>query len=221
MPNQQLFSSHRGRSAPPADSLNEAGGLAYAFGPRHALAQLAATGTFNQTFYGEPVDQLEGIRRAADQCSPEFVAKTALYARRRGHMKDMPAALCAMLSKADPALLARVFPRVIDNPRMLRGFVQMMRSGAFGRRSLGSGPKRLVREWLESRSDEQLFRGSVGNSPCLFDLVALFSSPAPERESALSVALQEGHQVRHQPRQAARGDQLAAGLELEPRVARG
>ena len=140
MPNQQLFSSPRRPAAPPAEALNEAGGLAYAFAPRHALAQLAATGTFNRTFYGEPVDQLEGIRRAADRCSPEFVAKTALYARERGHMKDMPAALCAMLSKADPSLLRRVFPRVIDNPRMLRGFVQMMRSGAFGRRSLGSGP---------------------------------------------------------------------------------
>lgn len=182
MPNQQLFSSHRGRSAPPAESRNEAGGLAYAFGPRHALAQLAATGTFNQTFYGEPVNQLEGIRRAADLCSPEFVAKTAIYARERGHMKDMPTALCAMLSKADLGLLGRVFPRVIDNPRMLRGFVQMMRSGAFGRRSLGSGPKRLVREWLESRSDEQLFRGSIGNSPSLADVIKMVH-PRPRTDA--------------------------------------
>lgn len=182
MPNQQLFSSPRRPAAPPAEALNEAGGLAYAFAPRHALAQLAATGTFNRTFYGEPVDQLEGIRRAADRCSPEFVAKTALYARERGHMKDMPAALCAMLSKADPSLLRRVFPRVIDNPRMLRGFVQMMRSGAFGRRSLGSGPKNLVREWLASRSDEQLFRGSIGNSPSLADVIKLVH-PRPRTES--------------------------------------
>jgi len=59
----------------------------------------------------------------------EFIAKTAVFCRERGFMKDMPALLCAVLSVKDRELLARVFPRVIDNAKMLRNFVQIMRSG--------------------------------------------------------------------------------------------
>ncbi|MGE0710692.1 MAG: RNA-binding protein [Planctomycetota bacterium] len=183
MVNLNLFG--RGRDAardPGPDTRNEAGGLAYAFGPEHALAQLAVTGTFQGTFYGEGQDQLDAIRRAADGCSPTFLAQTALYARERGCMKDMPAALCAMLSKADLALLDAVFERVIDNGKMLRNFVQLLRSGAFGRRSLGSGPKRLVRRWLANRSDAALLRASVGQQPSLADVVKMVH-PKPDTAS--------------------------------------
>ena len=57
-------------------------------------------------------------------------------------MKDMPALLLAVLSAKSPALLAQVFARVIDNGRMLRNFVQILRSGAVGRKSLGSRRRR-------------------------------------------------------------------------------
>ena len=91
MANRNLFKSAQpGRAVPPADTRNAAGGLAYAMTPEAALAQLACTGTFNDTFYGKAVDQLEGIRKAADQCSPEFVAKCAVYAREKGYMKQRP-----------------------------------------------------------------------------------------------------------------------------------
>ena len=67
-------------------------------------------------------------------------------------MKDMPALLCALLSVNGPGLLAEVFDRVIDSPKMLRNFVQIMRSGVVGRKSLGTLPKRLVLAWLEGRA---------------------------------------------------------------------
>lgn len=68
----------------------------------------------------------------------EFIAKTAVFSRERGFMKDIPALLCAVLSVKNRALLDAIFPRVIDNAKMLRNFVQIMRSGAVGRKSLGS-----------------------------------------------------------------------------------
>jgi 60 kDa SS-A/Ro ribonucleoprotein len=180
MANKAVFgSATRGRAVTPTDTKNQAGGLAYSFTPEHALAQLACTGTFNDTFYGKAVDQLEGIKQAADKCSPEFVAKCAVYAREKGYMKDMPAALAVMLSKADPVLLDAVFDRVIDNGKQLRNFVQFCRSGAFGRKSLGSGPKRLIRRWFAKRSDYGVFRASVGNSPSLGDIIKL-ARPAPK-----------------------------------------
>lgn len=179
MANKALFkNASPGVAAPQTDTVNRAGGRAYSFSAEHALAQIACTGTFNDTFYGTGVDQLEGIRKAADQCSPEFVAKTALYAREKGYMKDMPAALAVMLSKADPALLDKIFDRVIDNGKQLRNYVQFIRSGAFGRKSLGSGGKRLIGRWFAKRSDHSVFRASVGNDPSLGDIIKL-ARPRP------------------------------------------
>src|SRR5690606_12493639 len=123
--NKALFNRSR-PALPAADTRNAAGGRAYALSPEHALAQLAAPGTLHATFYTSAEQQLDLVREVADRCAPEFVAKAAVYARERGGMKDMPAALCAMLSKADPRLLDLVFERVIDNGRMLRTFVQMV-----------------------------------------------------------------------------------------------
>lgn len=173
MANQNLFKSSRGAVAPATTSINQAGGQAYEFTPEHALAQLACTGNFNDTFYGKAADQLEALRQAASKCSPKFLAQCALYAREKGYMKDMPAALAVILSKSDPVLLDTIFDRVIDNGKQVRNFVQMCRSGAFGRKSLGSGPKRLVRRWLANKSDYALFRASVGNSPSLSDVIKM------------------------------------------------
>lgn len=88
-------------------------------------------------------------------------------------MKDMPALLCAVLSVKDRELLNVVFLRVIDNAKMLRNFVQIMRSGAVGRKSLGSAPKRLVREWLDARDPAMLFKANVGQDPSLTDIVKM------------------------------------------------
>lgn len=186
MANKTLFNSTRGPLVAAPDTVNEAGGAAYATSPEHALAQYAATGCLNATFYASAEEQLDVVLRLARAASPEFVARTALYCRREGRMKDLPALLCAVLSVASPGLLAEVFDRVIDSPRMLRTFVQIMRSGATGRKSLGTLPKRLVLGWLEARSDEALFFASVGNDPSLADVVRMVHpKPATARRAAL------------------------------------
>jgi 60 kDa SS-A/Ro ribonucleoprotein len=86
--------------------------------------------------------------------------------------------LTAYLTVADPDLAVRVFKRVIDNGRMLRTFVQIMRSGQVGRASLGSRPKRLVREWLETATTAQLMQAATGSDPSLADIVKMVH-PAP------------------------------------------
>jgi len=67
----------------------------------------------------------------------------------------------------------RDLPALIDNAKMLRNFVQIMRSGAVGRKSLGSAPKRLVREWLDARDPAALFKANVGRDPSLTDIVKM------------------------------------------------
>jgi len=66
-----------------------------------------------------------------------------------------------------------VFPRVVDNGKMLRNFVQMLRSGAVGRKSLGTRPKKLVQQWLLEASEAQLLNASVGTTPSLADVVKM------------------------------------------------
>jgi 60 kDa SS-A/Ro ribonucleoprotein len=188
MANKTLFKSIIGKLLPKADAVNEAGGVAYKLSPKAALAQYAATGCLNTTFYASAEDQLQSILNlcAHPEVEPEFVARTALYARTQGHMKDMPALLCAVLSVFGPGLLAEVFDRVIDDGKMLRNFVQIMRSGVVGRKSLGTLPKRLVQQWFDSRSDEQIFRASVGNDPSLADVIRMVHpKPATAARAAL------------------------------------
>ena len=173
MANKTLFKSLVGKLMPRTDALNEHQAPAYARPPKQQLAQYAATGCFNRTFYTSADEQLAKVIELCDQVEAEFIARTAVFARERGHMKDMPALLCAVLSVKDRALLERVFPRVIDNARMLRNFVQIVRSGVVGRKSLGSAPKRLVREWLDARDPVSLFKANVGQSPSLADIVKM------------------------------------------------
>ena len=173
MVDKNLFQTLKGALLPAATATNASQAPAYAYTPRHQLAQLAATGCLGATFHASAETQLDAVLALAAQVEPEFVAKTALHARERGHMKDMPALLAATLATRDVALLARVFGRVVDNGKMLRGFVQILRSGATGRKSLGSRPKKLVQHWLLNASEKQLLNACVGNAPSLADVVKM------------------------------------------------
>jgi len=197
MANKSLFASIVGKLLPQTDAQNEAGGPAYALTPRHTLAQLAATGTLNHTFYAEAQSQLDDVLLTALDVDPAFIAKAAAYARRRGHMKDMPALLVALLSTMQTDDFSKAFPRVIDNGRMLRNFVQIMRSGAVGRKSLGSRPKRYVANWLETASDVEIMRAAVGQAPSLADVIKMVH-PKPkskEREALYGYLIAKPHDV--------------------------
>ena len=173
MANKTLFKSLAGKLIPATNAINEECAPAYKLSPKHQLAQYAATGCLNSTFYASADDQLAIVIKLCAEIDAEFIARTAVFCRERGYMKDMPALLCAVLSLKDREALARIFPRVIDNAKMLRNFVQVMRSGAVGRKSLGSAPKRLVREWLDARDPAALFKSNVGQDPSLADIVKM------------------------------------------------
>ena len=186
MANRSLFQTRAiapGKVSP--SIINQAGAPAFAFEPKHALAQLAVTGCMNQTFYASAEAQLSEVIAHCLDVPSQFVAKTAVYAREHGHMKDMPALLVAYLAAFDGALCEQVFDRVIDNGKMLRNFVQIMRSGAVARKSLGTRPKRLVQRWLENATDARLISAMVGNAPSLADVIKMVHPKAatPERNA--------------------------------------
>src|SRR3990172_896789 len=186
MANKTLFKNTPGETMPPTDTVTAENAPAYKMSPEATLAQFAATGCFNGVFYTSAEDLLEKVLEACKGVSTEFVAKTAIWSRRESLMKDMPAFLVAWLTKQNGALAERVFFQVIDNPKMLRNFVQILRSGTVGRKSLGSRPKRMVRNWLASRKPETIFKGSVGNDPSLSDIVRMVH-PKPDTDERNAV----------------------------------
>lgn len=173
MANRFLFLSARGRSLPPADALNDTGAPAYAFGPKHRLAQYAATGCLTGTYYANAEAQLDTLLKLCQEVEPRFVAQTAIYCRERGYMKDTPALLTAALSVRGSEFLPATFARVVGNGRMVRNFVQILRSGAVGRKSLGTRPKKLIQDWLNRASERDLLNAAVGNAPSLADVVKM------------------------------------------------
>jgi 60 kDa SS-A/Ro ribonucleoprotein len=179
MVNKTLFQTLRGALSPAANTTNAEGAIAYALSPRHQLAQLAATGCLSQTFYASAETELAEVLALAAQVDAEFVAKTAVYARQAGHMKDMPALLLATLATRDVPLMVQAFGAVIDSGKMLRNWVQILRSGVTGRQSLGSRPKKLVQRWLLNASEAQLLHASVGTAPSLADVVKMVH-PKPD-----------------------------------------
>jgi 60 kDa SS-A/Ro ribonucleoprotein len=168
MANKTIFAA-----AVPADvTCNNAGGLSYAMGAEAALAQYVMTGTFNSTFYADAKADTARVVDLARQVAPEFLAKLAVFAREAGYMKDAPAVMLAVLSTRSVDLFRQAFPRVIDNGKMLRTFVQIVRSGVAGRKSLGSAPKRMIAGFLASASDSMLIN-AVGQDPSLADVIRL------------------------------------------------
>lgn len=198
MANKRLFQSLIGSllpSTPPtkASAHNEAGGKAYSLSRKHTLAQYVATGCLNGTFYASAENQLEqilslcnaqeGLWQHYDVISTECIAQTAVYAREKAFMKDASALLVALLTtREETEYLKAVFPRVIDNGKMLRSFVQIMRSGVIGRKSLGTLPKKLILDWFDSRTDEQIFSNSIGNDPSIADVIKMVH-PTPKTAS--------------------------------------
>ncbi|OYW17687.1 MAG: ribonucleoprotein, partial [Planctomycetales bacterium 12-60-4] len=185
MANKSLFASMLGR-LPKANAVNEAGGRAYKLEPKHALAQVAATGTFGNAFYSTAETQLEEVLKLIDEVDDnQYLAKLALYAREKAFMKDMPAALLVALSVRDTELMHRVFDRVVDNGRVLRTVFQMIRSGQFkseagkGRVGLSSSVQRAFQRWLNSASIGKLLSASIGNDPSLRDILRM-ARPTPK-----------------------------------------
>lgn len=190
MANRGLFHGSAALAVPTADVVNEAGGVAYAMTSRHALAQYAVTGCLNGTFYADAEDQLKKVLELVKDVDSEFIGKVAVYSRQRGNMKDMPALLCvALASRMVPAkgreesakaaaVLKAVFPQVIDNGKMLRNFVQILRSSPLGRKAMGTALKRLIATWFATRKADVIFKQSVGQKPTMGDVVAL-AHPKP------------------------------------------
>ncbi len=181
MANQQLFNTQPHQNSISTLTHNEAGGIAYSLSAKQQLAQLAATACFGQTYYAEGQTQLEQILALCAQLDTEFIAKVAIYSAHKAYLKDVPALLLAVLAARQSPYFSETFTRIITNGKMLRNFVQIMRSGATGRQSLGTLPKKLIQQWLTQATEKQLLNAAIGNKPSLADIIRMVH-PKPTKD---------------------------------------
>lgn len=191
MANRNLFSTAK-KKAQSTNTMNEAGGTAYKMESRAALAQIATTGCLSSTYYASAKSQLDQVLKLAKEVAaqPEgdlFLAKLAIYSREKGFMKDMPALLLTILAIRSPLLYEKIFPRVVDNTKMLRNHVQILRSGQIdGRKAMPCAMRRQIKKWFANRSGNKLFRDSVGNDPSLVDVIKMVHpKPSNPEQNAL------------------------------------
>lgn len=227
-----LFPNQRkSRVSPAPDTVNEAGGQAFSFSAEHSLAQYAVTGTFNGTFYATENEQLDKIKGFVEDCSPDFVAKVAVYAHRVGKMKDIPSFLVAWLAANGynrilnyPVRLTdmygvhhtnTVFNHVISNGKMLSNFVQIIRSGQLFRKSFGSATKRLIQNWILSKSPLELYLTSVGlGNPSMADIIKMVHPrpTSPEQNTIFGYLLDKEFNIGHLPEELHQFELLKKGL---------
>jgi len=160
------------------------------FSLESAFATYALTGVLLGTFRASDEARFERLAALAGGVGSELVAKTALACREASRTSDVPAFLVALLAARDTAVMTRVFPRVIDDGRTLRSFVEIVRSGVTGRKSFGSAPKRAIRSWFASRSPEAIFRQSIGHSPSMSDVIKMVRPP-PRNDKGEADAVRE------------------------------
>jgi 60 kDa SS-A/Ro ribonucleoprotein len=78
---------------------NHEGAKAYLMTPEYQLYAAVVTTGLNASFYESSNKRLERIQTLMKQCSPEFVAKLACYARNEMYMRSVPLVLSVELAK--------------------------------------------------------------------------------------------------------------------------
>jgi 60 kDa SS-A/Ro ribonucleoprotein len=212
--NRDLFTTPN-KNAPPADTINQAGGLAYKMENLDALCQLAVTGTFRNTFYTSANQQLKEMLELAASLPTEQVALVAKYARRFGNMKDTPVVLLHYLWEVNAPELGMVWYSVIDNIGQLQNWVQLVRGGK--RKSLASKGKRFISDFLASMTPEKIFWQAIGGSVDFKDVLRLaHPRPAtPEHEALFNWFLGKTDHAERLPNAVKAFEDLKAGRTQE------
>lgn len=188
MANKKLFSLAPSKVAPKAETHNLAGGVAYSMDDEWALAQIAFTGTFSNTFYdkSEGENQLKEILERSQRVSPNYMAKLAVASREVGYMKAMPPALLLTLAQRNMPLARKVFDRIVDAPNMLKEVFTLVRSGRFGRRAFGYALKKAFESKLRNAKPSWLINLAIGTDPSIRDIFRMIRpSPRTKVEHAL------------------------------------
>jgi hypothetical protein len=100
----------------PQKTTNHAGAPAYKMSPALELYAAVVTATLSDKFYETGNERLVRLRALVAQNDPIFVAKLAIYARERMHLRTIPLVLAVELAKLHRGddLVSRLIGRVIQ-----------------------------------------------------------------------------------------------------------
>ncbi|MBS1561044.1 MAG: TROVE domain-containing protein [Bacteroidetes bacterium] len=94
---------------------NYEGEVAYAMRPELELYTAVVTSTLSDTFYESGSDRMVRLRELVAACDPVFVAKLAIYARTKMHLRSVPVYLACLLAQkaTGTALVSKTIERIV------------------------------------------------------------------------------------------------------------
>jgi hypothetical protein len=82
------------------ETSNYEGAKAYALTSQAELYTTVVTSSLNDKFYEKATDRINRLRELIEKNDPEFVAKLAVYAREKMHLRSIPLVIAVELAKA-------------------------------------------------------------------------------------------------------------------------
>jgi len=97
---------------------NYEGAEAYKLSPELELYSAVCTTILNNNFYEKDEDRLNRLVKLIKQCSPDFVAKLAIYAREKMYLRSVPVLLAIELAKIHKgdSLVSKMVNRIVQRP---------------------------------------------------------------------------------------------------------
>lgn len=173
-----------------ADKTNREGAPAFSRPLEEDVLAVLMTQTMGNCFYAskkELAKETVDVLRTMSAKDPSFLAKALVYARNRGLMKMAPTLGLAVLSenKEDKAKEAfrKSFRQVMRIPDDLREFVDLIRTGNFGKKSLTGLRKTMIQNWLRHMSEFHgvKYGSSASEGVTVRDILRL-AHPLPKSE---------------------------------------
>lgn len=143
-----------------ADKVNKEGSSAFSRPIEEDVLAVLTTQTLGNIFYntGKEIakETVDVLRKMSDK-GPVFLAQALVYARNKGLMKLAPTVGLAVLSEnkteAGKEAFRKAFRQVLRIPDDLREFVDLIRTGEFGQKSLTGLRKAMIQNWLRHMSE--------------------------------------------------------------------
>lgn len=133
----------------------------YTSSPRDQLLRGLTTNTLTDTFYATKhtlASELVALCLDFAKTDPAFLAKSAVWASTEGRALNNTApnvalaALAAVKTTEAMSWYAKAFGPILRTPLHLLEHVELLRKGNLGRKSLGRGPRTLIRAYLNRLS---------------------------------------------------------------------
>jgi hypothetical protein len=131
------------------ETTNHMGATAYRLTPEMELYTAVATCMVDDSYYENQEERISRIRQLIAQCSPEFVAKLAIYTRKEMNLRSIPVVLAVELAKAATGnnLISKTINNIVqraDEIKEILAYYQTKKCGASTERGIFEYMDKLI-----------------------------------------------------------------------------